>query len=165
MSDEAATASGGEAEILAARRRKLEELRAAGVDPFPHEFAGVVPIERAREGHDDLEPGAETSERVRVAGRLTAKRGQGKAIFADLVDRSGRIQLLGRLNVLGEEAFERLRAADLGDIVGADGTIIRSKAGELTISVGDVSRVAKSLRPARGQHHGLTDTETCFRKR
>ena len=103
--------AGGEAEILAARRRKLEELRAAGVDPFPHEFAGVVPIAQAREGHDDLEPGGETETRVRVAGRLAAKRGQGKAIFADLVDRSGRIQLLGRLNVLGEEAFERLRAA------------------------------------------------------
>ena len=77
---------GGEAEILAARRRKLEELRAAGVDPFPHEFAGVVPIAQAREGHEDLEPGGETETRVRVAGRLAAKRGQGKAIFADLVD-------------------------------------------------------------------------------
>ena len=86
---------GGEAEILAARRRKLEELRAAGIDPFPHEFPGVVPIAQAREGHDDLEPGGETETRVRVAGRLAAKRGQGKAIFADLVDRSGRIQLLG----------------------------------------------------------------------
>ena len=133
MSDAGASApgggAGGEAEILAARRRKLEDLRAAGVDPFPHEFAGVVPIAQAREGHDDLEPGGETETRVRVAGRLTAKRGQGKAMFADLVDRSGRIQLLGRLNVLGEEAFERLRALDLGDLVGADGTIIRSARG------------------------------------
>ena len=96
VSDEAAPAvGGGEAEILAARRRKLEELRAAGIDPFPHEFAGVVPIAQAREGHDDLEPGGETETRVRVAGRLAARRGQGKAIFLDLVDRSGRIQLLG----------------------------------------------------------------------
>ena len=139
MSEEAPSASGGEAEILAARRHKLQELRDAGVDPFPHEFAGVIPIAAAREGHDDLEPGAETDVRVRVAGRLAAKRGQGKAIFADLVDRSGRIQLLGRLNVLGEEAFERLRSLDLGDIVGADGTIIRSKAGELTVSLDDVT--------------------------
>ncbi len=143
MSDEADTASGGEAEILAARRRKLEELRAAGVDPFPHEFEGVVPIAQAREGHDDLEPGGETETRVRVAGRLTAKRGQGKAVFADLVDRSGRIQLLGRLNVLGEEAFERLRALDLGDLVGVDGPIIRSRSGELTVSVEDVTVLAK----------------------
>src|SRR5918994_2750819 len=169
MSDDAGVggipSGGGGAEILAARRRKLEELRAAGVDPFPHEFAGVVPIAQAREGHDDLEPGGETDVRVRVAGRLAAKRGQGKAIFADLVDRSGRIQLLGRLNVLGEEAFGRLRAADLGDIVGADGTVIRSKAGELTISLEDVTLLAKSLRPPPEKHHGLTDTETRFRKR
>src|SRR4051794_17639594 len=157
--------SGGEAEILAARRRKLDELRAAGVDPFPHEFPGVVPIARAREGHDDLEPGGETQIRVRVAGRLAAKRGQGKAVFADLVDRSGRIQLLGRLNVLGEDAFERLRSLDLGDLVGADGTIIRSRAGELTVSLEDVALLAKSLRPPPEKHHGLTDTETRFRRR
>src|SRR3954451_225216 len=157
--------SGGEAEILAARRRKLEELRAAGVDPFPHEFPGVVPIARAREGHDDLEPGGETDARVRVAGRLAAKRGQGKAIFADLVDRSGRIQLLGRLNVLGEEPFELLRSLDLGDLVGADGTIIRSRAGELTVALDGVTLLAKALRPPPEKHHGLTDTETRLRHR
>jgi lysyl-tRNA synthetase, class II len=170
VSDDAAeesppTRGGGEAEILAARRRKLDELRATGIDPFPHEFAGVLAIARAREGHDDLEPGGETETRVRVAGRLAAKRGQGKAVFADLVDRSGRIQLLGRLNVLGEEAFERLRALDLGDVVGADGTIIRSRAGELTVSLDDVTVLAKSLRPPPEKHHGLHDTETRFRRR
>ena len=156
---------GGEHEIIAVRRRKIEDLRAAGIDPFPHEFDGVVPIAQARAGHDDLEPGGETETRVRVAGRLAAKRGQGKAVFADLVDRSGRMQLLGRLNVLGEEAFERLRSLDLGDLVGADGTIIRSKAGELTVSLDDVTVLAKSLRPPPEKHHGLTDTETRFRRR
>ena len=164
-SDPPAHGAGGEAEILAARRRKLEDLRAAGVDPFPHEFAGVVPIARAREGHDDLEPGGETDTRVRVAGRLAAKRGQGKAVFADLVDRSGRIQLLARLNVLGEEKFELLRSLDLGDLAGADGTIIRSRAGELTVALDDVTLLAKSLRPPPEKHHGLTDTETRFRRR
>ncbi|MEA2312941.1 MAG: lysyl-tRNA synthetase, class, partial [Solirubrobacteraceae bacterium] len=160
-----AASGGGEAELLAARRRKLEEVRERGVDPFPHAFAGVVPIERAREGHDELEPGGETETRVRVAGRLAAKRGQGKAVFADLVDRSGRIQLLGRLNVLGEEAFERLRQADLGDIVGADGVIVRSRAGELTVSLEDVTLLAKSLRPPPPEYYGLADVETRFRRR
>ena len=156
---------GGESEILAARRRKLEAVRAAGLDPFPHEFDGVVPIARAREGHDDLEPGGETDTRVRVAGRVAARRGQGKAAFLDLVDRSGRIQLLGRLNVLGEEKFERLTHLDLGDLIGADGTVIRSRAGELTISLDDVTLLAKSLRPPPEKHHGLTDVETRFRRR
>ena len=165
MTTEPPSVGGGESELLAARRRKLEELRAAGVDPFPHAFEGVVPIAQAREGHDDLEPGGETDAHVRVAGRLAAKRGQGKAIFADLVDRSGRIQLLGRLNVLGESAFERLRSLDLGDLVGADGTIIRSRAGELTVALDDVTLLAKSLRPPPEKHHGLTDTETRFRHR
>ena len=67
------------------------------MDPFPHEFDGVVPIAEAARAHDDLEPGGETEVRVRVAGRVAARRGQGKAAFLDLVDRSGRIQLLGRL--------------------------------------------------------------------
>jgi lysyl-tRNA synthetase class 2 len=165
VTTEPPSVGGGESELLAARRRKLEELRAAGVDPFPHAFEGVVPIAQAREGHDDLEPGGETDAHVRVAGRLAAKRGQGKAIFADLVDRSGRIQLLGRLNVLGESAFERLRSLDLGDLVGADGTIIRSRAGELTVALDDVTLLAKSLRPPPEKHHGLTDTETRFRHR
>ncbi len=157
--------TGGEKEILAARRRKLEELRAAGVEPFPHAFEGVVPIAEARAGHDELEPGGETEARVRVAGRVAARRGQGKAAFLDLVDRSGRIQLLGRLNVLGEEAFGRLTALDLGDLIGADGTIIRSRAGELTISLDGVTLLAKSLRPPPEKHHGLTDVETRFRRR
>jgi len=165
VSAEPPSHGGGESEILAARRRKLEELRGAGVDPFPYAFEGVVPIAQARDGHEGLEPGGETSERVRVAGRLAAKRGQGKAIFADLVDRSGRIQLLGRLNVLGEEKFERLRSLDLGDLAGADGTIIRSRAGELTVALEDVTLLAKSLRPPPEKHHGLTDVETRFRHR
>jgi lysyl-tRNA synthetase class 2 len=156
---------GGESEIIASRRRKLEELRAAGVDPFPHDFEGVIPIAQARAGHAALEPGAESDTRVRVAGRLAARRGQGKVIFADLLDRSGRIQLLGRLNVLGEEKFGLLRALDLGDIVGGDGTIIRSRAGELTVSLEDVTLLAKSLLPPPEKHHGLTDLETRFRHR
>jgi lysyl-tRNA synthetase, class II len=162
---EAAEPHGGEAEILAARRRKLEELRAAGVDPFPHEFPGVIPIAQAREGHDDLKPGGETDTRVRVAGRVAARRGQGKAAFLDLVDRSGRIQLLGRVNVLGDEQFGLLTSLDLGDMIGADGTIIRSRAGELTVALDGVTLLAKSLRPPPEKHHGLTDVETRFRHR
>jgi hypothetical protein len=103
--------------------------------------------------------------RVRVAGRLVARRGQGKAAFLDLLDRSGRIQLLARVDVLGEERFELLTGLDLGDIVGIDGEVIRSRRGELSISVEDVTVLAKSLRPPPEKHHGLTDTETRYRHR
>ena len=104
-------ATGGEAEILAARRRKLEALRAAGVDPFPYAYPGVVSIADVKAPHDDLAAGEETSERARVAGRIAARRGQGKAAFVDLVDRSGRMQLHARVDVLGEERMARLLAA------------------------------------------------------
>jgi lysyl-tRNA synthetase class 2 len=154
-----------ESELLAARRRKLERLRADGVEPFPHAFAGVVPIAEVRAAHDALGPGEESGTRVRVAGRLVARRGQGKAAFLDLLDRSGRIQLLARVDVLGEERFELLTGLDLGDLVGVDGEVIRSRRGELSISVEDVTVLAKSLRPPPEKHHGLQDVETRFRHR
>jgi lysyl-tRNA synthetase class 2 len=156
---------GGEAELLAARRRKLEALREAGIDPFPHAFAGVQPIAQVRAPHEELPAGEETDVRVRVAGRVAAKRGQGKAAFLDLVDRSGRIQLLARANAMDAAAFERLVALDLGDLIGVDGRVIKSRAGELTVAVEDFTLLAKSLRPPPEKHHGLTDVETRFRRR
>jgi lysyl-tRNA synthetase class 2 len=161
----ASGSGGGEAELLAARRRKLEALRAEGVDPFPHEFAGVQPIDEVRAPYEDLPAGEETDVRVRVAGRVAARRGQGKAAFLDLVDRSGRIQLLARANAMAGDAFERLVALDLGDLIGVDGRVIKSRAGELTVAVEDFALLAKSLRPPPEKHHGLTDVETRFRRR
>jgi lysyl-tRNA synthetase class 2 len=155
----------GSAELLAARRRKLESLRAAGIDPFPHEFDGVEPIEVVRAAHSGLEAGAETEVRHRVAGRLAARRGQGKMAFLDLVDRSGRIQLQARVDELGPEGMERLLGLDLGDLIGVDGVAFISRRGELTLRVQEFTLLAKSLRPPPEKHHGLTDVETRFRRR
>jgi lysyl-tRNA synthetase, class II len=155
----------GSAELLAARRRKLESLRAAGIDPFPHEFDGVEPIAAVRAAHSGLEVGEETSARHRVAGRLAARRGQGKMAFLDLVDRSGRIQLQARVDELGPEGMERLLGLDLGDLVGVDGVAFNSRRGELTLRVEAFTVLAKSLRPPPEKHHGLTDVETRFRRR
>jgi lysyl-tRNA synthetase, class II len=152
-------------ELLAARRRKLERLRDQGIDPFPHRFEGVAPIAAVRGTHEGLAAGESSGSRVRVAGRLVARRGQGKAAFLDLADRSGRIQLLAQLDVLGEERFELLTGLDLGDVVGVDGEVIRSRRGELTIRVEDVTVLAKSLRPPPEKHHGLQDVETRYRQR
>src|ERR687892_1872725 len=118
---------------LADRRAKLERLRADGVDPFPHAYPGVVAIAAVHAAHDGLEAGAETDASYRVAGRLAARRGHGKAAFLDVVDRSGRIQLHARADVLGDEAFERLVHLDLGDLIGVDGTAFATKRGELTL--------------------------------
>jgi lysyl-tRNA synthetase, class II len=159
------TESGQHEELLATRRRKLEDLRAAGIDPFPHAFAGVAAIADVKAPHEDLADGEETDVRARVAGRLAARRGQGRAAFLDVVDRSGRMQLHARVDVLGEEAFERLLACDLGDLVGADGTVFRTRRGELSLRIDGWELLAKSLRPPPDKHHGLTDTETRYRHR
>jgi lysyl-tRNA synthetase class 2 len=155
----------GVSDLLADRRRKLESLRAAGIEPFPHEFDGVEPIVSVRAAHEGLQDGEETDVSHRVAGRLAARRGQGKMAFLDLVDRSGRIQLQARADVLGSEAMERLLSLDLGDVIGVDGTALKSRRGELTLRIDQFTLLAKSLRPPPDKHHGLTDVETRFRQR
>jgi lysyl-tRNA synthetase, class II len=147
------------------RRTKLARLRADGVDPFPHSFAGVRPIAQVHAAHDDLEAGAETDARYRVAGRLTARRGHGKAAFLDLSDRSGRIQLHARADVLGDDEFERLTSLDLGDLIGVDGTAFKSRRGELSLRVDSWELLAKSLRAVPKEYYGLEDVETRYRQR
>ena len=94
-------------QVLIDRRRKLEELRAAGSSRSRTRIAGVEPIAEVKAPHADLPAGEETDARARIAGRLAARRGQGKAAFLDLVDRSGRMQLHARVDVLGEERMAR----------------------------------------------------------
>src|ERR687896_550236 len=151
-------------QVLLDRRRKLDPLRAAGVEPFPHAFAGVEPIAAVKAPHAGLPDGEETDVRARIAGRLAARRGQGKAAFLDLVDRSGRMQLHARADVLGAESLERLVSLDLGDLLGADGTVFRTRRGELSLRVDGWTLLAKSLRPPPEKHHGLTDVETRLRQ-
>ncbi len=154
-----------ESELLAVRRAKLERLRADGIDPFPHEFPGVGPVAAVHVAHAALPDGTDTEDRYRVAGRLHARRGQGRMAFLDLDDRSGRIQLQAKADVLGPERMERLLELDLGDIVGVDGVAFRSRRGELSLRVEDFTVLAKSLRPPPDKFHGLSDTETRFRHR
>jgi lysyl-tRNA synthetase class 2 len=152
-------------ELLAARRQKLDGLRAAGVEPFPHEFDGVEPVATVRARHQQLADGQETEVHHRVAGRLAARRGQGKMAFLDLVDRSGQLQLQARADVLGPELMERLLSLDLGDLIGVDGVALRSRRGELTLRVQSFTVLAKSLRPPPEKHHGLRDVEVRYRHR
>jgi lysyl-tRNA synthetase, class II len=152
-------------DVFADRRRKLEALRSAGVEPFPHAFAGVEPIASVRAAHLGLEDGEETDQAHRVAGRLAARRGQGKMAFLDLVDRSGRIQLQARVDELGADGMELLLSFDLGDLIGVDGIAFMSRRGELSLRVTSFALLAKSLRPPPEKHHGLSDVETRFRHR
>jgi lysyl-tRNA synthetase class 2 len=154
-----------ESQLLAERREKLERLRQAGIDPFPHAFEGRTEIAEIRDAHEGLAAGAETEDRRRVAGRIVARRGHGKAAFIDLVDRSGGIQLHAREDLLGSESFELLVGLDLGDIIGAEGRVVATKRGELSVRLEDWTLLAKSLRPPPDKYHGLEDVELRYRHR
>jgi len=147
------------------RRAKLDRLREAGIDPFPHAYPGVQPAASVHAAHGGLDAGEETEDGYRVAGRLTGRREFGKAAFLDITDRSGKIQVQARKDVLGDESFETLTGLDLGDIVGVDGTAFKSRRGELSLRATGWALLAKSLAPPPDKFHGLEDTETRYRRR
>jgi lysyl-tRNA synthetase class 2 len=147
------------------RRAKLERLREQGIDPFPHEFDGVTPIAEVHGAHDELEAGEETEAAYRVAGRMTARRGHGALAFVDLVDRSGKLQLQAKRDVLGGESFDLLTSLDVGDLIGVDGTAFKTRRGELTLLVRDWKLLAKSLRGVPKEYYGIQDIETRYRHR
>ncbi|HKH41550.1 MAG TPA: lysine--tRNA ligase [Solirubrobacterales bacterium] len=153
-----------QSDLLAERRAKLERLREEGIEPYPHGFPDRTEIAAVRESHEEIEPGEETTDRYRVAGRLTAKRGHGKASFLDLRDGTGQIQVQARVDELGD-AYDGLLAMDVGDIVGIEGIVFASKRGELTIRADAWELLSKSLRPPPEKFHGLEDVETRYRRR
>jgi lysyl-tRNA synthetase class 2 len=141
-------------------------LREAGIDPFPHSFDEREQIAEVRAAHAGLAAGIETDSRHRVAGRIVARRGHGRAAFIDLRDGSGQIQLHATADRLGEEAFELLIELDLGDFVGVEGTALATRrGGELSLAIDHWRLLAKSLRPPPDKFHGLEDVETRYRQR
>jgi lysyl-tRNA synthetase class 2 len=163
-------AAGGHArhglpELIAERRAKAQRLRASDPDAFPYTFPNSEPIASILDAYAPLAAGEETEDVHRVAGRLSARRGAGGAAFLDLTDRTGKIQLHARRDVLGAEAFERLTSLDLGDLVGVQGAALRSKRGEISLRVDRFQLLAKALRPPPDKHAGLSDVETRYRRR
>jgi lysyl-tRNA synthetase class 2 len=153
-------------DVLRDRRQKLERLREAGIDPFPHQFEEREEIGEVRAAHEGLAAGMETDSRHRVAGRIVARRGHGKAAFLDLRDGTGQIQLHATADKLGAEAFELLVELDLGDFVGVEGTALATRrGGELSLAIDHWRLLAKSLRPPPDKFHGLEDVETRYRRR
>ena len=148
-------------ELLQIRRAKLKELQDAGQDPFQitkyHVTAHSADIKA------DFE--AMEGKTVSVAGRLMSKRGMGKAVFCDVQDGKGRIQLYVRIDELGEEAFAKFKRLDIGDIVGVEGEVFQTKRGEISVKAHTVTLLSKSLRPLPEKFHGLTDKETRYRQR
>lgn len=147
------------------RRLKLESLRERGIEPFVDGFELTARSSELAAQYAELEDGSETSDVVSVAGRLVAKRDQGKLAFLVLRDATGDMQLFCRVNILGDEGFAFAKDLDLGDWVGATGTVLRSRRGELSVQPTEIRLLSKSLRPLPEKFHGLTDTETRYRQR
>ncbi|MFZ1155167.1 MAG: lysine--tRNA ligase, partial [Solirubrobacteraceae bacterium] len=152
-------------ELIAERRAKARRLREDGAEIAPYSFPKVEPISDVRAAYEQLAIGEETEDSHRVAGRIAARRGAGKAAFLDLLDRSGKIQLHARADVLGPEALKQLLSLDLGDLLGVDGAPLRSRHGELTLRVDRFEILGKALRPPPDKHAGLIDVETRQRRR
>jgi lysyl-tRNA synthetase class 2 len=157
--------SGRLEELERQRLAKVEALRAAGIDPYPPRFDRTHTAAEIRAAHAALPPGAETGERVRVAGRLMLLRRQGRISFGELRDASGRIQLLAEEARLGADAYRRFVDLDLGDWVGAAGEVVATRRGELSVRVEEVALLAKALRPLPEKWHGLRDVERRYRER
>ena len=143
------------------RRDKLTALRAEGRDPFiqtKFDFnADSAAIKGDYEGYE--------GKTVKVAGRLMSKRGQGKVMFCDLQDSTGRIQLFVKIDEMGEEEYARFKKNDIGDIVGAEGEVFKTKTGEISVRTKSIVLLSKSLLPLPEKYHGLTVKETRFRQR
>ncbi len=150
--------------ITAHRLAKLEAIRAAGA-ALPYRFERTALASELHGEYGDLAPEAETGTRVAVAGRVVNVRSFGKLVFPVLADHTGRIQLFVARNVLGEDEFERFADIDTGDWLGAEGEVITTKKGELSVRVESWTLLSKSLRPLPEKWHGLKDVERRYRQR
>lgn len=150
---------------LEVRRAKLAALRAAGDEPYKDHFERTDTAAAIVERYVALEPGEDTPDVVSVAGRVIAKRDQGKILFIVVRDGLTDLQLFCRSNVLDEKSFARVVEFDVGDWVGATGSVSRTRRGELSVVPTDVVLLSKSLRPLPEKFHGLTDIETRYRQR
>ena len=149
----------------AKRLAKLDDLRSAAINPYPHRFDRTHTFDQVRTQHAALEPGTETDHRVSLAGRIMLMRDSGKLIFATVRDRTGEIQLFISKAVVGDDGFAAIRDFDLGDWVGVDGTVMTTRKGELSVKVDRAVLLSKAVRPLPDKWHGLTDTDTRFRQR
>jgi lysyl-tRNA synthetase, class II len=168
--------------VLESRRDKLEQLRRLGIEPYAYGYRRTHAAEAARQEFERAESADELTDgdgaAVRLAGRLVSLRAHGKTTFADLADRSGRIQLYLRKDGVGEEAYKLLDLFDIGDWVGVEGVLFRTRMGEVTLRVTSFELLAKSLRPLplgkeevdaetgeRRVYSGFADVEQRYRQR
>lgn len=141
---------------------KIQALRNLGIDPYDGNFRKTHDIEEIRNQFEDL---VDKDVEVKIAGRIMALRKHGKAVFADLQDRTGKIQVYFRKDNIGENNFTILREIEVGDVIGVEGKVFRTHVGELTILVENFTLLSKCLHPLPEKWHGLKEVEVRYRKR
>ncbi len=147
-------------ELMRVRREKLAEFRKQGIEPYGGKFKYEHTARLIVDNYDQFE-----DRQVSLAGRIMARRGHGKAGFANLQDSTGQIQIYGRLNDLGERSYELFSKLDIGDIVGVTGKVFKTRTGEITVALDSLRLLSKSLRPLPEKWHGLRDVELRYRQR
>ena len=148
--------------ITQQRIDSLNRIRARGIDPYPHSYHPSHTVQQAITLFKQQKEGFQT---ISLAGRVMARRSMGKMTFFDIRDGSGKIQLGFRYNSLGQEKYEFLKEVDIGDIIGVEGKLFRTKKGEITLEVSNYTMLCKSLRPLPEKWHGLADVEKRYRQR
>ena len=152
-------------DLMRQRKEKLNEIRKAGIDPYPHQYAPTHTTLDIQEEYDDVTETPDETHRVTVAGRIMTKRDHGKSSFVNLQDSAGQIQIYVRRDGVGADSYIIYRRFDVGDIIGASGVVFRTRTGELTILVDSVELLSKSIRPLPEKWHGLQDKQTRYRQR
>ncbi len=150
------------------RREKLKYLREKGLDPFGQRFDRNNNTRSLQEKFDQYtkeELHDMDTELIKIAGRIMTIRGKGKAAFAHIMDQFGQVQLYVRLDAVGEDTFELFKKADIGDIIGVEGKIMKTRMGELSIRAEKITHLSKALRPLPEKYHGLKDIEERYRRR
>ena len=149
------------------RREKAKNLEAMGIDPFGHRFDVTSDSKEIKEKYADFssEDFEEKNISVVIAGRIMTKRGKGKAGFINIQDKYGQIQVYVKIDNIGEDSYEIFKKSDIGDIVGIEGTIMRTHTGELSVRAVKYEHLVKALRPLPEKYHGLVDTEERYRRR
>lgn len=152
---------------MVVRREKMAELKEQGIDPFGQRFEASHHASELHQAYDDVDIDEleEKQISVKIAGRMMTKRRSGKITFANIKDRTGSVQIFVQKPIVGEDAYELLKKSDLGDILGFSGTMMKTKAGELSVNVQTITHLTKALRPLPDKFHGLNDIETRYRKR
>ena len=170
---QAGASSAPETQLVAQRLQKLESIREMGVEPYPYRFEVTHRSGEVRETFQTLE---QDGRKVTVAGRLMARRDHGKSAFADLLDEMGRIQIYVRRDAVGEKAFDLWKLLDIGDFVGVEGSVFRTRTGEMTLKVHALELLCKAIRPLpvpkeevkdgqRVVHDAFSDPELRYRRR